>query len=58
MPRAGARELPGHRAGAHPILDVPGDIQAPAAMVVTVESAGGVPAPAIEPFLVTSVEGS
>ena len=40
------------------ILDVPVGIQAPAVMAVTVEPAGGVPAPTSDPFLVGSVQGS
>jgi anti-sigma-K factor RskA len=40
------------------ILDVPVGIQAPAVMAVSVEPAGGVPAPTSEPFLVGPVRGS
>ena len=50
--------MPGAGGQLDAILDVPVDIQAPAVMAVTVEPAGGVPAPTSEPFLVGPVRGS
>lgn len=50
--------LPGVSGQLDAILDVPVGIQAPAVVAVTVEPAGGAPAPTSEPFLVGSVQGS